>query len=103
MTWDPDRKPDGAEIEVLVRDPRCKGLCEGDRDKASPPAHYRHGADGSLLPVCDCCGEPLRVSSRKDYSADLANQTMRAVPDGATLFEDPICLYDVVSMKSLKV
>lgn len=103
MTYDPDRNPDGAEVEVLVRDERCTGLCQGDRDKTAPPAKYIKSPSGELTIICDCCGEALRLSSRKDYSDDLANQTMRAVPEGARLFEDPICVYDVVSIKSLKV
>ena len=92
-------------------DTRCRGKCGAqDRDRTAwqSPAVFtgKRDAEGRLIPACPCCQMPLvpasEVAHGMDESVARARFDTTVVPVGGTLWIDRECLYDVVTLKSLR-
>lgn len=89
----------------------CLGRCgsqDPSRTADDPPAVFDGYRDalGRLVPACPCCGERLVVSSMTHHGMEQGIGDSRfggqVLPEGATLWVDPQCKYDIVTLKSLK-
>ncbi len=112
------QNPDGMAVEEVLRDPRCQRKClaEDGRPASDSPATYTgrriaypvefitKGGPSNYAEInCDCCENNLRPVSLKDYSEEdaMARFGMKAIPVGVTLYECPICVYDLKSASGI--
>lgn len=98
--------PDGARLPPVhivagSTDPRCKGLCKGDRAAYESPAKYGHLPDGTKVLWCPCCQGQLRPEGPLDMAGRPPN-LIEGISGKRHRYIDDICGYDVVSLTDLR-
>ncbi len=87
--------------ERLV-DPRCKGVCKGDRPAGEGPARMGHRPDGTKVLWCPCCETELRPEGPLDFSSGPPNVDLTKVKGTFRRYIDVLCGYDTVLLSEVQ-
>lgn len=82
-------------------DPRCRGLCRGDRPANDGPARPAHRPDGTKVMWCPCCEAALRPEGPLDFTTGPPNVRPDIAGKSRRFFDD-ICQYETVLLKDIK-
>jgi hypothetical protein len=80
--------------------PKCRGMCKGDRPAHDGPALPGHTPDGQKVLWCPCC-ETALTKMAFDFVGRAPNLILDARADQQR-WEDPICQYDQVVLTNLR-